>query len=134
MSGFDIIGLMVIGLAMLGVVGLYRIATFPSGIWRESGRYQSAYLDYCSQYRKHDYEWKYMAHQRAMIMWFRAPLIEEFLGRAKDLRVYLITHKRNGKEALAIWDRLLKDAPGKAAGEHVTPESMVYAYDDMDDT
>ena len=129
MSGFEFFGLVIIALLMLSVVGIYRLATCPSGIWRESGKYRGAYLAYCARHRQHDYEWKYMAHQRAMIMWFRAPLIEEFMNRASALREYLIEHGREPSEALSIWRKLFEINPGTAAGAHVTPASMIRAYD-----
>ena len=131
MSGLEAIGLVVLGLLMLSVVGIYRWATRPGGVWRESWRHQGTYLDYCRHHRKHDYEWKYLAHQRAMIMWIRAPLITEFLRRARSLRDHLAEQGRKPREALAIWGTLMEEAPASAVSAHVTPEGMVRAYDQI---
>lgn len=128
MDAFNIIGLLIIALIMISIAVGHRLLKRPRGIGPEKRRYLGKYLQLCRHYRPHDYEWKYMAHQRANIVWFDPPLVEEFMNRARALRDYLIEQERDPKEAVDIWGTLIEKAPYRAVATIEAPV-MVREYD-----
>ena len=118
------------GIFIVGIICacIRRIWVAPSGIGPEKRRYLNKYIDLCRHYRPHDYEYKYMAHRRAMIVWFDPPLVEEFMRRARGLRDYLIEQDRDPKEAVKIWGTLIEKAPVRAVATLGAP-TMVREYD-----
>jgi hypothetical protein len=66
-----------------------------------------------------------------MIAWFDAPLVTEFLTRARGLREALLKQGRERKEALAIWEELMDVDPASIAGQNVTPTAIIQTYDDL---